>query len=86
VITLRNRAGHRVPGLTGRELRFEAELPGTQVRAELVIDERAYLPLEGTVELRLAGTAATVRIRGLHAAPHLDAPQVFLERELTVQR
>jgi hypothetical protein len=87
IVTVRNRAGHRVPGLIGREITLRARWPsdaGGDGGAEVLLDHDAYLPLEGTLELRLPGRAPTVLVRGLHDAPHLDATQTFLELELPV--
>ena len=90
VITIRNRAGHRLPGLMGRSICFHVPLLGGSERdftmKELWIDDTAYLPVEGTVEMRIEGARDNVVIQGTHNGPHLDDPQVFLERELPVRR
>jgi len=86
VITIKNRAGHRVPGLIGREIRFEAELLDAQgqklASGELTFDAERYLPVDQSAQLPLAAVGKKVRIVGLHRDPRADAPVRFLEREL----
>jgi len=86
VITLKNLAGHRVPGLIGREIRFEAEVLDAQGKklasAELAFDAERYLRVDQSAELPLAAVGTKVRIVGLHRDPRADAPVRFLEREL----
>jgi len=86
VIKLENRAGHRVPGLIGREIRFEAEVLDAQgqklASGELEFDAQRYLPVDQSAQLPLAAVGAKVRIVGLHRDPRADAPVRFLEREL----
>jgi len=93
-VVLANQAGHRVPGLLTRSLRFEARLvdeAGTErARGELVIDADAYLPADGVVSLPLGGRGAEQGVRvelvGFHHAPGVEAPVRFLEQELEVAR
>ena len=86
VITLKNRAGHRVPGLIGREIQFRAEVLDAQgqklASGELDFDAERYLPVDQSAQLPLAAVGAKVRIVGLHRDPRADAPVRFLEREL----
>ena len=86
-VVLKNRAGHRVPGLIGRELTFRAELlddAGAVVeRAELVLDAQSYLPVDGTVEIRLAESGARVHLVGEHIDPRADEPIPFLDERLS---
>lgn len=85
-VVIRNQAGHRVPGLVGRALVFRAELldAGGAVleRRELTIDERAYLPVEGTREIRFTRQGASVRLKGHHRDPRASAPVPFLDETL----
>jgi hypothetical protein len=85
-VVLTNQAGHRVPGLIGRQLRIEAELldasDAVLERAESVIDERAYLPLGATREIPFGREGAAVRLRGLHTDPRAGQPVLFLEERL----
>ena len=86
-VVLSNRAGHRVPGLIGRELRMRAELldaSGSVIEtAELTIDVRAYLPADGTTELRFEESGASVRLIGDHLDPRSDVLTRFLDEHLT---
>lgn len=85
-VVLANRAGHRVPGLIGRELRFRAELlddSGSVVeRAELTIDASAYLPVDGTREIALEQEGHEVHLLGEHHDPRAEQPVVFLDERL----
>lgn len=84
-VSIANRAGHRVPGLTDRVLRFTLELLDS---SETVLDS---FPLEVSrreplelgrslrVELPRAG-AVRLRIVGRHEAASLLSPVTFLER------
>lgn len=89
VLTIHNQAGHRVPGLIGRQITIEAELldaAGARLdRQELQIDERAYLPLDGRRELRFARAGAAVRVRGRHTDPRRSEPVPFLDETLTAE-
>ena len=66
VLTIANRAGHRVPGLVERTITFEVvgiDGSGNEVaRTTQTVDSTAYLPLEGSVEVRLGAAAAAVRV------------------------
>jgi hypothetical protein len=86
VFTVRNQAGHRVPGLIGRQIDLRVELLDSAgavlERQELRIDERTYLPLDGRRELRFARAGAAVRVRGEHRDPRAAQPVVFLDETL----
>jgi len=86
VLVLKNQAGHRAPGLVGRELRFHAELldaSGTTLeQQELKFDEKTYLPVDGTREIRFTRAGASVRLRGLHKDPRAAEPIPFLDETL----
>ena len=88
VLTLSNQAGHRVPGLIGRELTFEVTLldaaGGELERQELVIDASAPLTSEAPLRVTFAQPGASVRIHALHSDPRLLHPVPFLERTLAV--
>ena len=85
-VVLRNQAGHRVPGLVGRELVLRAELLDadgvTLEQGELKLDERAYLPVDGTREIRFTRRGASVRLLGLHRDPRASEPVTFLDETL----
>jgi hypothetical protein len=88
-VTIENRAGHRVPGLVGRSFRFTVEALDAAgqalAKAEHVIDDRAYLPLDKPVVLVLRAAAASVRVVARHDEPRAAEPVVFLEEALPVE-
>lgn len=88
-LVVRNQAGHRVPGLVGRRLVFEAELldaTGALLeRATLALDERAYLPVDGTRSLRFTRAGASARVKGLHHDPRAPTPVSFLDEHLALR-
>lgn len=85
-VVVENQAGHRVPGLIGREIRFKAELldesKSVIERAELRLDATAYLPVDGTTEIPLKQAGAAVRLLGEHLDPRDEKPVVFLDEQL----
>ncbi len=85
-VVITNKAGHRVPGLIGRELRFRAELldPGNVVveTSEVTIDTRAYLPVNGTIDIAFTKTGASVRVSADHIDPRSEEPIRFLDEAL----
>ncbi len=85
-LVLANQAGHRVPGLIGREIRFTVELldEGGNVleTAETVIDEQVYLPVQGTREVAFTKSGASVHVVGLHKDPRAPEPVTFLDERL----
>jgi hypothetical protein len=87
VVVVNNRAGHRVPGLLGREIRFGVFAPDAaedaKAEAELVLDARRYLPVDGNQEIALSRAADRVRVRAWHIDPRADAPVKFYDLELT---
>lgn len=83
IVRIHNRAGHRVPGLIGREIRFTLSTADTDAETELVIDSRSYLPLGEFVELGIGGGTADLRVVGLHVDPRHPDPIPFLDRTLT---
>jgi hypothetical protein len=87
-VTVKNRTGHRVPGLQGRTLtfRFEALKGGAAAaKGELVLDVRTYLPVDGERTVSLSAAAEGVRVRAEHVDPRASAPVVFLEGEVARQ-
>jgi len=86
-VKVANQAGHRVPGLVGRKLEFKAELldaAGAVLETQtLLLDERAYLPVDATKELVFAKNGARVRVTGQHTDPRAKAPIPFLDETLT---
>ena len=84
-VVIKNRTGHRVPGLQGRTLtfRFEALKGGSKAAGgELVLDVRAYLPVDGEKTVTLNAAADAVKVRAEHLDPRAGAPVVFLEGEV----
>jgi len=85
-ITIANTAGHRVPGLIGRKMRFEAAaLDGDgKVLAEgsVTIDVRAHIPVDGYVVLELAAEAASVTVEAWHLDPRAEEEVRFMSLTL----
>lgn len=88
-VIVSNQAGHRVPGLIGRRIAFEAELldgEGTSLETRtLELDERAYLPVDASREIRFTRAGASVRLKGLHRDPRAAEPVSFLEETLAAE-
>ncbi len=88
-LTIKNRAGHRVPGLVDRRIVLTAEaLDGAGAvisTVEHTIDATAYLPLEESIDLRFDAEAARVRVTGLHHMPGREEPVPFLDVTLDVE-
>jgi hypothetical protein len=86
VVTVENRAGHRVPGLIGRWIEFEARGTDAQGKAlgagKLKLDTSAYLPLDKSLEIVLEGAAASVHVTGRHFDPRAKEPVVFVDVDL----
>jgi hypothetical protein len=77
-----NAAGHRVPGLVGRELWFRARLLDASgaVLADVthVFDTVAFLRTAETVRVPLGPGGTRVQVVGEHFQPEEDEPVVFL--------
>ena len=75
-----------MPGLIGRELHIRAELcDGSGKTIETVekrIDERAYLPVDGELELPFTKTGASVHVTGRHKDPRATEPVAFLDERI----
>ena len=87
LVRVANGAGHRVPGLMGREFRLRAEgldAGGAVVaRAERTIDARAYLPVDASVDLALEGAGvARARLVIEHLDPRAEEAIEVLSVEL----
>jgi hypothetical protein len=87
LVEIANRAGHRVPGLKGREIRFHAEVRAADGKvlasAEKTLSVRTYLPVQGTQTIQLDAAGAEVHLVGEHQDPRAESPVRFLE--LTLQ-
>lgn len=85
-VIVRNQAGHRVPGLIGRKITFQAELldaEGAVLETQaLELDERAYLPVDASREIRFTRAGASVRLSGRHRDPRAAEPVSFLDETL----
>ena len=86
VLRVENRAGHRVPGLEGREIELVATAfdPRGDRRAEqrFVLSKDSYLPVEQPLELWFELPAERVHLRGIHRASGFAEPVEFLALEL----
>lgn len=86
IVRVENRAGHRVPGLIGREIEFAAQAldaGGKELaKGSLKLDSSSYLPLGESLEIVLPAAAAKVRVTGLHKDLRIEKPHRFLETEL----
>jgi len=88
VLEIENQCGHRVPGLLERSITFRAKVRdaagGAAGAAELVIDSRAFLPVEASLELEVEAEGATLELEGWHRAPGAREPVLFLERRFAL--
>jgi nitrate/TMAO reductase-like tetraheme cytochrome c subunit len=88
-LVIHNKAGHRVPGLIGRELEFRARAfaaDGKELgRETLTLTTESYLPVDDSVILELPAATAVVQLEGWHHDPRLDKPVRFVERELAAR-
>ena len=86
VVTISNLAGHRVPGLIGREIEFEATLLDAQgktvKKGAQTIKTDSPIPVSESLRIELAGTGAKVHLVGRHTDPRADKAIVFLESDL----
>jgi hypothetical protein len=90
VVSIKNAAGHRVPGLIGRKIELKAELIDAQGKpmghANLAIDAENYLGVGETSTINLGGTAASVHVTGIEQDPRSSEPIKFLDASVTVAR
>jgi hypothetical protein len=81
-----NRAGHRVPGLVGRVLEFEAvalDEAGLEIgRKVLTVDATAYLPVQGELSIPLGVAASSVHVVAKHVEARSSEPVVFVDTKL----
>ena len=88
VISITNRTGHRVPGLSKRtlELRLKLQDENGKTRAEVrhTIDKRRYLPVDEALEIEIDGVGPKVHVQGDHDAPGYRRPVRFLDEVFPV--
>ena len=88
VISISNRTGHRIPGITQRTLEFRFELKDAngKTRGELrhTIDKRRYLPVDEVLELEIDGVGDTLHVLGDHKAPGYRRAVRFLDEAFEV--
>lgn len=88
VVSIKNMAGHRVPGLIGRKIEFKAEALDAQgkvlVQGTLELDAASYLGLGETSAITLGASAASVHLTGLERDPRAESPIAFLDLALPV--
>ena len=88
VVSITNRTGHRVPGLSLRTMEFRLELldANGKTRAEVrhTIDKRRYLPVDEALEIELDGVGTTVHVLGDHDAPGYRLAVRFLDETLQI--
>ena len=88
LLKLRNLAGHRVPGLIGREILLDIELMDAAgvmlARRELRFDAEEPLATDEVRAVEFDGDGARLRVRGRHVDPRLARPVEFLELELAL--
>ena len=86
VLSIENRAGHRVPGLVGRDLVFTAEVldaGGDGIgQGELVINTRAHLPVDEAIELAIEARGPSLRVTAVHHDPVSGLAIPFLDERL----
>ena len=87
VVTITNQAGHRVPGLVGRDIIFVAQVVDAAGQplgqGTLKLNSRSYLPVDESVRLEVDAVGASVVLSGTHHDPRLEDPVVFLQVELS---
>jgi hypothetical protein len=85
-VVITNLAGHRVPGLIGREIEFEATVLDaggkTLGKASTTLSTSSPLPVSDSVQIELAGSGASVHLVGRHTDPRADKAITFLDRQL----
>jgi hypothetical protein len=86
IVVLKNKAGHRIPGLIGRKIEFQVEVLGADGKpagkGSLVLDAKNYLAVEKSSEIAVAATGKSVHVRGLHHDPRAEKPVEFLDVSL----
>lgn len=88
LLEVTNLAGHRVPGLIGREIVLEVALLDASGIAletrELRFDAEGPLAADERRSLQLAAGGARLRVRGRHVDPRLARPVEFLDLKLAL--
>jgi hypothetical protein len=88
IVTLKNAAGHRVPGLIGKKIELSAEALDAQgavvARAKLELDAETPLPVGESADITLAAAAASVHLTGVEHDPRGDGPVKFLDSSVAV--
>ncbi len=86
ILSIRNRAGHRLPGLEDRAFTFEARALGEDGeelgRATATIDKRAWLAAGAEIEVPLGVDGVRLEITAEHAWGGVPEPTPFLDRIL----
>ena len=88
VVSITNRTGHRVPGLSLRTMEFRLELLDangkTRAKVRHTVDKRRYLPVDEAHEIELDGVGTTVHVLGDHDAPGYHRAVRFLDETLQI--
>jgi len=86
LLLLKNRAGHRVPGLIGRRLVFELQVlgpdDGVLESQTFEFDTSRYLPVGGERRLEWKAAGRALHLVGRHVDPRAAEPVVFLDARL----
>ena len=89
-IVVHNAIAHRVPGLKGRKIVFRAELldaAGAVVEeVGLTLTAAAYLPVDGSAEIRFTSAGIGARVVGQHLDPRANGPIVFLDETFPAKK
>jgi len=85
VLSIANRAGHRVPGTTNRRITFRLRVVDTHgetvERAQHTIDYQAYLPPDESVRVEVQKrSGARLEVEGWHESLGLRRPVRFLSK------
>ncbi len=86
IVTLKNEAGHRIPGLLGRKIEFLVDVldgSGNSLgKQSLVLDAKSYLPVQKSAEMSIAAAGKSVRVQGFHHDPRTQKAVLFLDATL----
>jgi hypothetical protein len=88
VVSVKNAAGHRVPGLIGRRIEIKADALDAQGKAvgqgAAAFDAESYLGLNETASIEVKMPAASVHVTGVEHDPRSTDPIPFLDVTLQV--